>query len=116
MNNKAFTLVEIIGVVAILALMFLVAYPSIVSLSKNEDNKKYELMVKDICLAGESYIYATNIAIKPGSTIPITIEDLKNNGYIDAHLKDAKTNQEISASKTILYRVNNDNTLECTYE
>ena len=61
MNNKAFTLVELVGVVAVLALIFLVTYPNIVSLSKKEDNKQYDLMVKDLCLAGETYIYENNI-------------------------------------------------------
>ncbi len=114
MNNKGFTLVELIGIVVILSLVFLVTYPNFVSLSKTEDNKKYELMVKDLCLAGESYIYAEGMTITSGSTINVSINDLVINGYVDKNLKDAKTGSYVS-SKTLTYTVKSDKTLDCKY-
>ena len=115
MNNKGFTLVELIGIVVILSLMFLVTYPAILSLSKNEDDKQYDLMVKDLCLAGESYIYATGVQITINTTIEITISDLISYGNIDPNFKDVKTNSTIDSTKKIKYYVRADKTLECKY-
>lgn len=114
MNNKAFTLVELVGVVVILALIFLVTYPNIVRLSKKEDNKKYDLMVKDLCLAGESYIYETGMTITPNENIIILIQNLVDYGLVDEDLKDVKTGVYVK-TRVLIYKVNDDKTLECTY-
>ena len=114
MKNSGFTLVELLGIVVILALIFLVTYPNFVSLSKKEDKKEYELMVKNLCLAGESYIYANGTEIIPNSQITISIQDLVNNGYVDKNLKDVKT-KELVRNKNLTYTVNIDKTLECDY-
>ena len=115
MNKKGFTLVELIGIVVILSMIFLVSYPNFVALSKNENNKQYELMVKDLCLAGESYIYATGEEIEIGNTILVNISDLVSNGYVDKNLKDVKTGESVSTKK-LKYTVNSDKTLDCKYQ
>ena len=120
MNSKGFTLIELIGIVVILSLVFLVTYPNFVSLSKTEDNKKYELMVKDLCLAGESYINTEYKKQNPnqlkneGDNVTILISDLITKGYVDKKMKDVKTGNLVS-SRTLTYKVNSDKTLECSY-
>ena len=122
MNNKAFTLVELIGMVLILALVFLVSYPNFVSMSKKEDENKYDLMVKNLCLAGESYIYETEITIpNVNQTIEVLISDLISNGYVDSNFKDVETNDVIcsdleNCTKKLTFTVQTDKSLECEYE
>ena len=41
MNNKAFTLIELTAVVLLLAIIFLVSFPSLLSLSKSDEEKGY---------------------------------------------------------------------------
>lgn len=114
MNNKAFTLVELVGVVVVLALIFLVTYPNIVSLSKKEDNKQYDLMVKDLCLAGETYIYENNIEITPNINITVSIQDLINYGLVDEELKDVKTGSYVK-DKYIIFIPDENKKLKCNY-
>ena len=113
-KNSGFTLVELIGIVVILALVFLVTYPNIVLLSKNENKKKYEVMVKDLCLAGESYIYAEGVDIIPNQSITVSIQDLVDKGYVEKNLKDVRTNQYVK-NNTLTYTVGIDKSLECNY-
>ena len=113
MNNKGFTLVELIGIVLILALIFLVSFPNFVSMSKISDEKRYENMVKDLCMAGESYIYANGMSVDSGG-IQISIKDLIDYGNVDKNLKDVKTGESVK-DKTLIFTKNSDGTLNCNY-
>lgn len=112
MNNKGFTLVELIGIVLVLALIFLVSFPNFVSLSKDTENERYETMVHDLCLAGESYIYAQGLA--SDTTVSVSIQDLIEYGVVDKNLKDVKTHQYVK-DRTLTFTKNSDGTFSCDY-
>ena len=113
MNNKGFTLVELIGIVLILSLIFLVSFPKFVSMAKDNEEKRYSNMVKDLCLAGESYIYANGITVS-STPVVISIQDLVDYGNVDKNLKDVKTNQFVR-TRSLTYTRNADSTLDCEY-
>lgn len=115
MNNKAFTLVELVGVVLILSLIFLVTYPNIVSMTKKDNTKQYDLMVKNLCLAGEDYIYNRGFTITPNTTISLTIQDLIDYGNVNPNFKDVKTNKKINPTRILQFNVKSDKTLECVF-
>lgn len=54
--KKGFTLVEIMGVITILAIVLVIAVPGIVNTIRKVDLDKEERIKKDIFLATESYI------------------------------------------------------------
>lgn len=118
MDNKGFTLIELIGIIVILVAIFLVSFPSFLNISKTEQENKYKNMVNDLCLAGESYIYSNMdqyTELKEiGSIIEINIKELMNYGSVDNDIINPKNNTNVS--KDLLeYTVLNDYSLECKY-
>lgn len=83
MNNKGFTLIELIGVILILALLAIIVFPNILSsISKNEktldeDNKKL------IIANAKEYVGDnTNLFVKKsGNVYCIKVSTLSENGY-----------------------------------
>ena len=119
MNNKAFTLIELTAIIVVLAAIFLVCFPNLLSSAKNEDEKEYESMVENLCLAGKSYIYANmdyfdGLSIV-GSQFEITIEELIKYGNVDKDLTNPKTDRTVS-SDSLLYTVSSDYSLDCEYK
>lgn len=118
MNTKGFTLIELTAIIVVLAAIFLVSFPSLLNTAKSDEDKKYDDMVEDLCLAGESYIYA-NIEylgeLTVGESLEINIETLINYGNIDNDLKNPETG--ISVENDILkYTILSDYSLECEYK
>lgn len=116
MDNRGFTLVELTAIIIILALIFLVAFPNLQSIVKNDKEKQYETMVKDLCLAGEEYIYSnlSNFGeFIPGEKIEIVIDDLIKNDVIDDKIN-PKSKKSVKYDM-LIYTVLADETLECSY-
>lgn len=119
MNNKGFTLIELVAIVLVLAAIFLVSFPSLLNMSKNDEEKKYDNMVENLCLAGESYIYANEDDFKDlstvSSTIEISIEELIMYGNVDSALKNPKTDKSVESDK-LIFTVLSDKSLDCVYK
>lgn len=114
MNNRGFTLIEVVGVVLILAAIFFISFPTFLNISKSDNEKKYTTMVKDLCLAGESYIYANDdYDLSEGREISIEISELIAYGNVDSDLKNPKTDNSVS-DDILRYNVES-NSLECKY-
>lgn len=118
-NEKGFTLVELIAIILVLSAIFLVSFPSILNSAKKGKEEEYNNMVKNLCLAGETYIYS-NIEnydqLKTvSSTINIAVKDLIEYGNVDASLTNPKTGVLVENS-TLVYTVSSDLTLVCEYE
>lgn len=116
MNNSGFTLVELTAIIVILALIFLIAFPNLQNMTMNDKEKQYETMKKDLCLAGETYIYS-NIdnfgKLIKGKTIEIAINDLIKNDIIDEKIN-PKSKKSVK-NDVLIYNVLEDGILECTY-
>ena len=118
MNNKGFTLVELTAIIVVLAAIFLVSFPTLINTAKSDENKKYNDMVEDLCLAGESYIYA-NIddfpeLSTPNSKIYLNIANLVNYGSVSKDIKNPETEQVVN-NHFVVFEVLSDNSLECEY-
>ncbi len=87
MRKNAFTMVELIGVIVILALMLLIAVPSVNNAIKtSEENKKQEAL-NNIYMAAENYLLAnydnyTSLNMI-GNSDYIYVMDLINEQYMD---------------------------------
>ena len=88
MNNKrAFTLIELLAVIVILALTFLFVMPQINSVMKKGENSSKELIEERVITAAKEYIvnydsgFYDNI-INVGDYNYVYIDDLINNGLI----------------------------------
>lgn len=82
--EKGFTLVELLGVLVILAVLILIAVPVIGKAISDAKQRSYEFQVSQIELAAKSWAL-DNILFKidDGDVVTITLSQLKVNGYID---------------------------------
>lgn len=88
LNNKGFTLVELLAVVVILVIIMTVALPNISSSIERSQNKQDAAMEKVIISAGELYVSKHKASIKNkissvGNCF-IFIEDLTSEGYLSS--------------------------------
>lgn len=90
-NKKAFTLIEMIGIITILALILLVALPSMTKTLKRNEQKKYDNYMNNLKIISENYLVdqlqKKNITFVD-SVAYFTLGDLIDAGYV----KDAITN------------------------
>lgn len=118
MNDRGFTLIEIIAIMVVLVGIFLIVFPSFMSMAKSEEDKKYSNMVNDLCIAGKTYMYSNldefpNLSIA-NSVIELKINELIAYGNVNEGLKNPKTNESVE-NDTLKYTVLEDFTLDCEY-
>lgn len=94
-NDKGFTLIEILGVIAVIAILLAIAVPTMGGIIKNYRNDAYNAQVKLLEKEVESWS-ANNLATLPTTAdemIFLTIEELINGGYIDNEtVRDPRSN------------------------
>ncbi|MBQ9071571.1 MAG: prepilin-type N-terminal cleavage/methylation domain-containing protein [Bacilli bacterium] len=97
MNNKGFTLVELLAVIVILALLALLTTTSITKLVKDSKSDLSDIQIASIKASAEIW-GSENLDILPddGECKYITLKDLKNNGLIDSDVVDPSTTEKIS--------------------
>lgn len=91
MNKKAFTLIELLGVIVILAIILAIAIPRISSLIEQAKTNAKEAQNKLIYSSVSKYLSINNIVINPGESSVIKIGDLINAGYFK-EIKNIDTN------------------------
>ena len=118
MNNRGFTLIELTGIVLVLAAIFLLSFPTLLTTTRADKEKEYNVMVENLCKAGETYIYShmsdfselSNV----GSVISISVNELILYGSVDKNTVNPNTNKNVN--KDILeYKVTLDG-IDCNYK
>jgi prepilin-type N-terminal cleavage/methylation domain-containing protein len=97
-KNNAFTMVEMLGVVAILGIILLIAVPSLINSLKSSERKAYEDFIKDLYLAAESYVQHNYEEFYPNQGEGrnyVTLEELINEGYLNGNLVNPNTDEPI---------------------
>lgn len=117
-EKSGFTLVELLGIIIIISLIFLFSFTNLSNTTKKNKENEYEMFVKDLCLAGQNYIYS-NLEKYPetskiNSEITINVNDLIIEGLIDKNTLNPKTNTNI-LNDYLIYTVKSDYTLNCEY-
>lgn len=119
MNNKGFTLIELVAIVLVIAAIFLVSFPNLLNLLKKDEEKKYDSMVESLCLAGKTYIYNNEVDFKsmiiPNNKIEIKISELIANEMVKKNTTNPKTNKSVENDK-LIYIVQSDKSLNCEYK
>ena len=118
MDTKGFTLIELTAVIVVLASIFLVSFPALQNIARSDEEKKYDNMVEDLCLAGKSYIYANMEGFEGlsvvGTKVEINISELILYGNVDKDLINPKTEVSVKNNK-LIYTVLSDYSLDCQY-
>lgn len=112
--KKGFTLVELLGVFAIIAMIVLLAVPSVTNMLKQSEKDQYENFESDIFLATEAYLSSNSdiyLELKEvNKTTYVSIKTLLYSDYLDSTLKNPKTGDTLYAAdeynKIILVKMN----------
>ena len=105
MNKKGYTLIELLAVLSVMAIILLIAIPSITKQLSDIEENKYTQFKQNVYLAAESYInaYPTNYEVlkMDGGTACINIASLIEDGWIKSSFSNPKTNKAISLKSSV---------------
>lgn len=94
MNNKGFTLVEIIGVVTLMAIISLVALPPIINQVNKKKTDIYNALDETIYAAGNLYVQNNSSKFSDDTTHYIKLQTLVDGEYLDSTIFTHYTNGE----------------------
>lgn len=102
-NKKGFTLIELLGVISLLAVIALIALPSVTNLISNNQQKTYNMQIKNLEDSLKAYASNHVFAFTNGSKLTLTLYQLAEEGYTDYIVKNpiTKTNFPIDMLLTI---------------
>jgi type IV pilus assembly protein PilA len=111
-NNKAFTLVELLAVIAIMGVLLVIAVPQINKLIETSRIKTFESNEESLIDTAKNYMSGENenLPYEIGDSLEITYNDMKSAGYLDP-IYDLVDNTECSTSKVTIIK-----TTEYNYE
>ena len=113
MNKKGFTLVEVRGVVTVLALILIVAVPSLTKTLKKNEQNKYNDYIENLEMAAENYVVDK---LQEGQSFNdymiFSMGDLIDNGYVKEIMTNPETNEKITRDYKIKVTKNADGTFK----
>ena len=102
MKKNGFTLIEILAVIIILGVVGLIVMPVVTSSLKESKDELYNVQISNIKEAAKTWA-ADNIYTLPteiNKSVIVTLGTLQTEGYIDAGIKNPKTNEEFNVEET----------------
>ena len=114
-NRKGFTLIELVSVVALIAIAGVVIVISITSQVKKQVEKSYNLYKETILTSAELYVEQHRNSYPElediNDSIYITVEDIIGANLLNKDLKNPKTNDIIDKNMRIKVTIGEDNIL-----
>lgn len=103
MKKNAFTLIELLAAITILALLVLIAVPAVSKQLDEGKNKLYNSQIENIKASAKAW-GADNLFKLPedDSCITITLGYLKDLGYLDVNIQNPKTGEQFSDTDTFV--------------
>ena len=95
-RNKAFTLIELLGVIIILGVIALIITPAIDRTIKKSQEKLYNTQKSSLITAVKNWSSNNKEMFINGNVIIITLQDLKEENYIAYDVKNPKTDTCLS--------------------
>ena len=117
MKNKGFTLIEMLGVITLLAIIFALAYPNAMEMLDKGKKQDYVEFEKTVSLASEAYINSNSSLSMPnsGETLKIKISDLMSSGFLSTNVMNPKTKKTVSETPNAFIVVSKDSSGNITY-
>lgn len=100
MNKKAFTLVELLATIAILAIMATITAPIIIDVFNSSASKAFEDNVMNLSKAADTYY--TSLTLKDNTKLPILVT-FNNGKETNKYLNNENKNCETSTERLIQY-------------
>lgn len=83
--KKGFTLVEMMGVIVLLAIVGMIVFPEVNKVIKNSREKLYDEQIGNLIKVTKEYVlYNTELLPEVGQTSCISLDDLKVSGRISS--------------------------------
>ena len=102
MKNKGFTLVELLGVVVILVVIFLLVFPSVNKILFTSKETVYQTQINKILNAAYDFsLKNTNYLPSRGNKSYITLGELKTEGLIDFNIENPQTKKNFEDNLVI---------------
>jgi type IV pilus assembly protein PilA len=114
--KKGFTLIELLAVIIILSIILVIVVPTVMDTINDSKDKAYNVTVTSIEEAAKSYLYLNSTLyvddfLEDGN-ITVTLQLLKDNGFLDEDVKNPKTNEVMSGYVLITYLSENKYSFE----
>ena len=95
MNNKAFTLIELLGVLIIISIISILVFPAVSNIINESKDTIYQAQINAILKSAYDFsIKNTSYLPSVGEKKFVTLAELKINGLIDIDIKDPITEQK----------------------
>lgn len=93
--KKGFTLVELLGVIIILAVIASITVISITNSMKNTKQKLYEQQINNIIDGAKTWASGNvfDLPINDGEAIYLTLKELKQDGFVEKDITNPLTNK-----------------------
>ena len=118
MENKGFTMIELLAIITVLATILLVSFPTLINMTRRDKERKYSDLEKTLCKAGETYIYNNKDLFpeinKAEEIFYLRISNLMEEELVNKSETNPKTEKSIT-SNLLKYEVKSDKSLSCTY-
>lgn len=116
MKNKGFTFVELLGVIIVLGIISLIAFPPIINQMRKMRDSVSDATLKIIFSATDQYMdnNKDDYPVIQDAKYCIKLQDIVDGGTLDSPIYDAQTGAEISLEKEILINIGESYTK--TYE
>ena len=107
---KGFTLIELMGVITILAILSVITVVGVDKLLLNGKEDLYKNQIDIIELSTKNYLTDyPNLRPNDNESIVITLQELVDKGYIDSNINNPKTNEPFDLTTQIKITKNSNN-------
>lgn len=118
--KKGFTLVELMGILAILGIIILVAVPSLLATNKNSTEMNYREFQNTVNEAAETYIEINgdkyqDLKNNNAASTVIDVDTLVNEGLLQSGLMNPETEKSITDENGSVTVINENGVLKYTY-
>jgi len=117
MNNKGFTLIELIAAITIMIIISVIVTVNLSKISDNNEEKRYSEFKQQVADAACIYIdLSKNRSYKEGcyNNCTVNVNDLISEGMVSSDLINPKTDEPIDSSLTVSVVWDNDGVKSCT--
>lgn len=107
MNNKGFTLIELIATIALLAIIALISFVSITKVLENRKTSDCKTLVENIKMATKEYVNDNRYNNLDSDNI--TVDMLKKQNYLKGSVTNPYTGEKINSNDIVIKVVLNSN-------
>ena len=114
--KKGFTLVELLGVITVIAILTIIAFPPIINQINRAKNQLSDTTLEIIYSATELWIEQNQntYPLNESDIYCITLQELVDNEMLQEPIQDAKTGQDVSLSKVVKVEVGQNRNMKTT--